>query len=70
MPMLPTYIANLASMELEINFPQKNWRHKAMRKCYVVNGTKHNLRLDLVDGTLVLPSDTLITLQLVSFHGY
>lgn len=34
-------------------------------------GTDPNLRLDLlVNGALVVPSNTLVTLQLVLFHGH
>lgn len=36
-----------------------------------MNSANPNLRLDLlVNGMLVMLSDTLITLQLVLFHGY
>lgn len=52
-------------------FQEKNYQLMATVECKVVKGTNPNLRLDLIiDGTLAVPSDTLITLQLVSFHGY
>lgn len=54
-------IANLAWREI-----QNQLDHDKVKK-----GTNPGLRLDLViNGTLDLPSGTLITLELVSLHGY
>jgi hypothetical protein len=42
----------------------------AMINCNCMKSANSNLRLDLLaNGTLVVLSDTLITLQLVLFHG-
>jgi len=43
----------------------------ALIKCSCMKSANPNLRLDLlINGALVFLSDTLITLQLVLFHGY